>query len=113
MQTVARFYKIEEAHLFRMLLESEGIGAFVLDEYVPQNYWLYTFAVGGVRVSVADEDVERAVELYRDYEQRVVAAPEVVGDVKAWPIALLATFLVGVPVFLFGRIALTKNDGNT
>jgi len=40
MKTVARFYKSEDAYLFRSFLESEEIAAHVFDEYVPQNNWL-------------------------------------------------------------------------
>lgn len=56
MTTIATFNKPEEAHLLRMRLESGGIEAFLVDENVTQMEWaLFT---GGVRVQVADEDVE-------------------------------------------------------
>ncbi len=112
MKTVARFHKVEEAYLFRSYLESEDIAAFVFDEYVPQVQWLWTQAIGGIRVLVGDEDAERAVELYRGYESRVNAAPSVVGDVKIWPLALLATAIIGLPFMLFGRKPPESEPGN-
>jgi hypothetical protein len=103
METVARFYKVEEAYLFRSFLESEGIAAFVFDEHVPQIHWFSTQLIGGVRVVVDGEDAARAGEFFKSYETNVNAGPQVVGDVKAWPLVLLVSFIVGVPLFLLGR----------
>ena len=56
MTTIATLNKPEEAHLLRLRLESGGIEAFLVDENVTQMEWaLFT---GGVRVQVADEDVD-------------------------------------------------------
>lgn len=103
METVARFYKVEEAYLFRSFLESEGIAAYIFDENVPQIQWFWTLAIGGIRVLTDKKDAGRAAELYKSYEKTVNAEPRVVGDVKAWPLVLLASFAIGVPFFLFGR----------
>ena len=57
METIATFSKPEDAHLLRMRLESLGIQAFVQDEN------LHILDAGeGVRVQVADEDVQGALE---------------------------------------------------
>lgn len=103
METVARFYKGEEAHLFRSFLESEGVAAYVYDEYTPQIHWLYTHAVGGIRVVVAAENLERAGDLYAEYSERISTGNAVVGDVKAWPAVLLISLVAGMPFLLFGR----------
>lgn len=60
MVTIATFSKPEEAHLLRMRLESSGIPAFLQDENLIQMDWLLSNAVGGVRVQVADEDLQAA-----------------------------------------------------
>ena len=60
MKTIATFSKPEEAHLFRTRLEAAGIPAFVQDEHLIQMDWLYSNAIGGVRVQIADEDIEAA-----------------------------------------------------
>ena len=48
--------------MFRTRLEAAGIRAFVQDEHLVQMNWLYSNAVGGVRVQIADEDVDPARE---------------------------------------------------
>lgn len=62
MKTIATFSKPEEAHLFRLRLEAADIPAYVADEHFVQMYWLYSNVIGGVRVQIADEDVEPARE---------------------------------------------------
>ena len=62
MITLASFSKPEEAHLFRLRLEAAGIPAFVQDEHVIQMQWLYSNALGGVRVQIADDDLAAARE---------------------------------------------------
>jgi Putative prokaryotic signal transducing protein len=61
-KTIATFSKPEEAHLFRTRLEAAGIPAFVQDENFIQMNWLYSNAIGGVRVQIADDDVDAAKE---------------------------------------------------
>jgi rubredoxin len=61
-KTIATFSKPEEAHLFRTRLEAAGIPAYVQDEHLIQMDWLYSNALGGVRVQIADEDVQAALE---------------------------------------------------
>lgn len=61
MTTIATFSKSEDAHLLRLRLESGGIAAFLVDENVTQMEW--SFLTGGVRVQVANEDVDAAREL--------------------------------------------------
>lgn len=63
MKTIATFSKPEDAHLLRMRLEAGGIAAYVLDENLIQADWFYSNAIGGVRLQVADHDVEAAREI--------------------------------------------------
>ena len=44
--------------MLRIRLEAVGIPAYVQDEYMVQMDWLYSNAIGGVRVQVADSDLE-------------------------------------------------------
>ena len=60
MKTIATFSTPEEAHLFRMRLEAVEIPAFVFDENIVQLDWLYSNAIGGVRVQVNEEDMADA-----------------------------------------------------
>jgi hypothetical protein len=61
--TVASTSHTYEAHLIKSKLESEGIPAFIKDEHVVTANWLYSLAVGGVKIQVAQRDVERAKEI--------------------------------------------------
>lgn len=50
--TIARYTFPYEAHIAWSLLDSEGIPAFVVDEYTINMQWLYSNALGGVRLQV-------------------------------------------------------------
>ncbi len=66
MVTIARFSKPEDAHLLRLRLGAAGIDAYVLDENLIQIDWLFSNAIGGVRVQVAERDLELAGEVLAD-----------------------------------------------
>src|ERR1035437_476634 len=63
MKTLASFNLPMDAYLLRARLEGSGITAYVRDENLITLDWLYSNAVGGVKVDVMDEDYERALEL--------------------------------------------------
>jgi hypothetical protein len=113
MKTIATFNKPEEAHLFRTRLEAVGVPAFVLDENMVQLDWLYSNAIGGVRVQVADEDFEATKEfLAADTDQSSPDAeaiccpycrsPSTKPDELPRRLAFLSLLLFGFP-FLFAR----------
>ena len=66
MVTVATFSKPEEAHLFRLRLEAGGVQAFVQDEHLVQMNWMFSNAIGGVRVQILEEDIPLAKEILQD-----------------------------------------------
>lgn len=59
-KTVRTFTTTQEAYLARGFLESEGIEAFVLDEFSVGIRPYMSQALGGVRLDVRAEDLERA-----------------------------------------------------
>ncbi len=61
--TIAAFSHPTEAYVLKSRLEAEGIWSFVADEYTVTMYWLYSNAVGGVKLQVKGPDVERAREV--------------------------------------------------
>lgn len=63
MVTIATFVNLSEAELTKTHLEGSGIAAFIPDEFVARNNWFWITALGGVRLQVADSDVERAQEI--------------------------------------------------
>jgi len=66
MLTVATFSKPEEAHMLRLRLEAGGVPAYIQDENMVQTDWLYSNAIGGVRVQIDEDDVDRAKEILQD-----------------------------------------------
>jgi hypothetical protein len=66
MLTVATFIKPEDAHMLRLRLEAGGVPAYIQDENMVQTDWLYSNAIGGVRVQIAEDDVARAKEILQD-----------------------------------------------
>jgi ribosomal protein S27AE len=58
--TVATFRYPVEAHLAKSKLESEGIEVYVADENIVAINWLYSNAVGGVKVQVREDEADRA-----------------------------------------------------
>lgn len=69
MVTIASFSKPEEAHLLRMRLEAAGIPAYLQNENMTQ-IWGFAPDLGGVKVDVADEDVEAAREVLEEEQGR-------------------------------------------
>lgn len=60
MITVATFVKIEQAELARERLAAEGIEAFLPDSTTANVYPALDWASGGIRLTVRDEDADRA-----------------------------------------------------
>ena len=51
MQVIAQYSKPEDAYLAVSALEGNGINAEVRDDNIVSLYWLYSNAVGGVKVA--------------------------------------------------------------
>lgn len=103
MTTIATFTTAEDAHLFRMFLGSRGIEARVLDEYLVQLCWHYSNAIGGVRVSVADDEEEVATTIYQEYMDAIRKGPYPSRPVRAWPLMLVLSIAFGAPLIIFER----------
>ena len=57
---IAIFPQVIQAHIAKSRLEADGIEAFIRDENIVALNWLYSNAVGGVKLEVAAEDEKRA-----------------------------------------------------
>jgi hypothetical protein len=64
--TIKTFTYPTEVAVLRSRLESEGIECFVQDELITQINPFYSNAVGGVKLQVRKEDVERAMEILKE-----------------------------------------------
>lgn len=104
MMTLARFQVPEEAHLLRAYLGHAGIESAVLDEHTIQWFWHLSNALGGVRLSVDDEDMEDAMELHAEYLAARKADPPVETTFRYWPLMIVLDFAIGVPMLVFGRV---------
>lgn len=61
--TIATFSYPTQAHILRTRLEAEGIETFIADELTITGNWLYSNAVGGVKLQVRESDMARAREI--------------------------------------------------
>ncbi len=61
--TIATLSYPAQAHVLRTKLETQGIWAFVADENLVAMNWLYSNVIGGVKLQVKEQDVERALEI--------------------------------------------------
>lgn len=61
--TIATFSHVMEAYIPKTKLDVEGIWSFVADEETVTMYWLYSNAIGGVKLQVKESDAERAIEV--------------------------------------------------
>jgi len=57
---------LPEAQVIQSCLEGSGIKTFLPDEFTIQNYWLWSNAIGGIRIQVREEDVEQAMDVLRE-----------------------------------------------
>jgi hypothetical protein len=58
--TVAQFDMLPDARIAQGRLAAEGIPAYLADENLVQTDWLYSIAVGGIKLRVEPEYAERA-----------------------------------------------------
>ena len=74
---IATFLHAPEAHVACANLVAHGIPAVVLDEYLVGTNWLYSQAVGGVKLCVPREHAEAATAfLARDDSEALRSVPE-------------------------------------
>lgn len=75
--TIARYTEVPLAELGKGKLESEGIESYLLNKHHISINWLYSNALGGVKIQVLKEDAEMALEiLNQDYSSELVAIEE-------------------------------------
>lgn len=66
LEVIATFENALDAEMARGRLESEGIRAFVQDGNIVGANWTLSNAVGGVKVAVLAQDLQRAIEILAD-----------------------------------------------
>ena len=59
-----------EAYLVKSLLESNNIRVFMLNENISRINPFYTTAVGGIKLTVPDNQIQMAQEILVEYRQK-------------------------------------------
>lgn len=60
---LASYQYTSEAQIYKGKLESEGIAVFIRDNNIVDSNPLYSNAVGGVKLFVKEEDIEKAKQI--------------------------------------------------
>lgn len=68
--TLAAFDTAMRATLVKNHIEAAGIRCVLTDEFTTSNFWQLSNAIGGIKVQVAEEDLERAEAILEALEQR-------------------------------------------
>jgi len=87
--TIATFSFPQEAYIFKTKLESQGIQSYVADEYIVTMMWLYSLAVGGVKLKVRASDEAKAIEIISQ-ETPVHEAKKHRASLSYWLFTILA-----------------------
>nr|WP_242537977.1 DUF2007 domain-containing protein [Vibrio parahaemolyticus] len=114
---VARFSFPHEAHIAKASLDSAGIESHIADEHTVNTQWLYSNAMGGVRLMVSDSDVEEAKQiLSSDFSESLengvgvdeakdvcpnCGSTELYAFTKGKRPAFLVFILLGFPLFFY------------
>ena len=56
-----------EAVLLKSLLDANGIEVFMHDENLTRMYPFYSATVGGIKLAVPDDQIEKAKEVLKEY----------------------------------------------
>lgn len=73
--TIAQYRDLPSAGLAKSRLESEGIECFLDNEFTIGVNWLYSNALGGVKLKVFESDAEEAKLIITDEEKAISIPP--------------------------------------
>lgn len=118
--TVAVFRDIPSAGLAQSILESAGITSFLDNQYTVGVNWLYSNALGGIKLKVINSSLEEATNLLNDLNKPIEPADQIdedilhdsacpnCGDTNVVPINYKRKFaalslLFGLPLLYFSK----------
>lgn len=115
-----------EAQLAKSSLEAAGISAQLADEHTINMQWLYSNALGGVKVLVAAENLEQAQELLAtDFSANLVEKMDTASEtcpacrstsvkpyIRGKKPAFVVFLLLGFPLFLYQHGMKCESCGN-
>lgn len=125
--TVAQYRDLTEAGLAKSKLEAAGITCFLDNEYTIGANWLYSNALGGVKLNVPEENAEEAKAIIEETTEPVeqeeaegllpesacpaCGAAEI--ETKNYTRKFVAlTLLISLPLFLFLKRYRCKSCGH-
>lgn len=130
--TIASFSFPHEAHLAKAQLDAAGIPGFIADEHTINMQWLYSDAMGGVRLQVPAEFAEEAKALLsepveilenpetaemspqQDTPANCPACGALLGERRSdRRAAMISWLLLGLPLFLGRDIRRCPSCGKT
>jgi predicted RNA-binding Zn-ribbon protein involved in translation (DUF1610 family) len=125
--TIAQFRDLPEAGLAKSKLESAGITCFLDNEFTIGANWLYSNALGGVKLNVPEENAEEAKAILEETTETIASeeSEEHLED-SACPICgateietknytrkfAALTLLVSLPLLLFWKRYRCKSCGH-
>lgn len=74
--TIAQYRDLPEAGLAKSRLEAAGILCFLDNEYMVGLNWLYSNALGGVKLNVPEENAEEAREIIDEITEPIAIDSE-------------------------------------
>lgn len=125
--TIAQYRDLPEAWLAKSKLEAAGITCYLDNEYTVGINWLYSNALGGVKLNVPEEYVEEAKAIIEESTETIVpeesdgllpdsacpacGATEIETNNYTRKFAAL-TLLLSLPLFLFWKRSRCKRCGH-
>jgi hypothetical protein len=77
--TIRTFDNYVTAHIIKAKLETEGIEAVLIDENTVTMQWHIANAIGGIKLKVAESDIEHALHILETTEQEAIADSQTPG----------------------------------
>lgn len=77
--TIKIFDNYITAHIYKSRLEAEGIVCFLKDENTVTMHWLWSNAIGGIKLQVLETEKEKAEQLLQEEEEEIKKAQETPG----------------------------------
>lgn len=108
--TIATFRFPHDAYIFRTKLESEGIKVFMQDELTIQTDNFLSIPMGGVKVQVADNDIQRAQEIMKDFGIPAYDEKKRLSLVNPFSKSSMITALVGIGIIIIFFVVLWLTD---
>lgn len=130
LKTITSFRDLPLAELAKAKLESENIYCFLANKNHVGINWLYSFAIGGVKVQVRQEDAEEAIRIlnadnsealqdiessFPSIEQKDLChncGSENISVINLSRKAAAWSLLLGLPLLLFGKRYKCKDCGH-